>query len=69
VNYLINLYKTNTAFHSFVAGLEGAVVAALVSWNGGLPVGKTAWVTFAAFVGKALWGWLRGYLTQAVVKP
>lgn len=68
MNYLINLYKTNAKFHSFVAGLEGAVVAALVAYSGGFPVDKAAWVTVAAFFGKALWGWFRGYLTDAVVK-
>jgi hypothetical protein len=67
MKYLINLYKTNTLFHSFVAGLEGAVVASLVAYSDGFPTTKTAFVSTAAFFGKALWGWFRGYLTGAVV--
>lgn len=58
---LLAYYQAHGKFYTFVNGLEGAAVAALVSWDGGFPVGKVGWITFAAFVGKALWGYAKAY--------
>jgi hypothetical protein len=58
------LYQTNKKFHAFVAGVEGAAVAALVSYGGGIPTTKAAWITLGAFVGKAVYGAIKQYLIE-----
>jgi len=37
---IMNWYNTKPLVQSFVSGFEGAAVAALASWSGGIPVGK-----------------------------
>jgi hypothetical protein len=67
---LFNFYNTNTAFHSFVQGLLAAMIGALTSWGGGVPLDKAGWYTLAAFVGKALFSWFtRWAQTQKGVIP
>jgi hypothetical protein len=63
---IMNWYNSNAYAHSFVNGLEGAVVGALSSWGGGVPASKGAWITLAAFVGKAAWGWWKRWAAQNV---
>lgn len=63
---IMNLYNTNTTFHSLVTGLEGALVSAITSWNGGIPVNKTGWVALGSFVGVALYNFLKRWMQQNV---
>ena len=56
----INLYNTNTKFHSFVQGLVGAVIGAGSEWiksGAGVPTSKTALYALGAFVFKYLYSW------------
>ena len=66
---IVTLYAQNGKFHTFVAGLEGAVVAAAITWPNGLPTSKSAFVTLAAFLGKAAWGWFLGWSRNNVAQP
>jgi len=59
---VIGIYEYHGKFYAFVHGLEGAAVAALVSYEGGVPTNKVEWYAFFAFVGKALYGFVKGYL-------
>jgi hypothetical protein len=63
---LMNLYNTNTLFHSFVLGLEMALVSFITSYNGGLPTTKAAWVSLALGVGGAVWGAIKRWLANNV---
>jgi hypothetical protein len=57
---LVNLYNTNTKFHSFVQGLVGAIIGAGSEWlksGGGLPTTTTALYGLGAFVLKYVWSW------------
>jgi hypothetical protein len=62
----MNLYNTNSYFHSFITAIEMALVGFITSYSGGLPTTKTAWATVAAAVGGALWGALRNWLATNV---
>lgn len=62
IRNIVNFYNQNAAMHSFVSGLEGAVVGALTSWGGGIPVNKSGWIVLGCFVGKAAWGYIKHWL-------
>jgi hypothetical protein len=66
IKKIVNFYNTSTVFHSFVSGVEGAIVGALSSWSGGVPVGKAGWIALAAFIGKALWSWWKRWAQNNV---
>lgn len=64
VNKVINLYNTNQTFHSFVSGLEGTLIAAVVSYSGGSSNGKTAIASFVSFIGMTAYGFIRKWLVD-----
>lgn len=63
---IMNYYNTQPLFQSFVSGAEGAVLGALSSWSGGIPLNKAGWITLACFFGKALYGWGKRWMQQNV---
>lgn len=67
---LVNFYNTNAKFKGLVSGLEGAVVSAVTAWivtmGYGVPMNKSAWVAFGAFIGKAAWGYSKRWLQTNV---
>jgi hypothetical protein len=63
---LMNLYNTNSTFHSFVTGLEGAIVSAATSYTGGVPTNKTGWYALASFFGVAVYNYIKRYLQTNV---
>ena len=62
---LVAIYEYHGKFYAFVHGLEGAAVAALTQYftsGGTLPTSKTALYALAGFLGKALYGYAKGYV-------
>ena len=66
---IVNFYKTNSKFHSFVVAVESGLVSGLTSLVGGVPVNKAGWVAIAATVGGAVWGAAKRWATNNVLTP
>lgn len=56
IQKLVNLYNTNTRFHSLVIALEYTGLGFLGSWSGGVPSSKSGWIALATGLGGALVG-------------
>ena len=61
-------YKTNAKFHSFVYGIEIAVSTALVTYSGGWPTSKNAWIALISFVGGIAYRYVRQFIADALAK-
>jgi hypothetical protein len=69
LKWIFNYYNQSTPFHSFVQGMLGALIAALTSWQGGVPLNMGAFYALLAFLGKALFAWFtRWAQTQQATK-
>jgi hypothetical protein len=67
VQKLVGIYEYHGKFYAFIHGLEGAAVAALTAYfqsGGQLPLSKTALYGLAGFVGKAVYGYAKGYVVK-----
>jgi hypothetical protein len=63
---IINFYNQNAYFHSFVIAVEFALVSFMTSYNGGIPVNQTAWVSFGSALGGAVWAAVKRWLATNV---
>ena len=61
---IVNLYNTNTYFHSLVLAIEAALISFVTSYNGGIPTTKAAWLSVLFALGGAIWGAVKRYLAS-----
>jgi len=66
-NKIVNFYKTNGKFHSFVVAVEFGLVSGLTSLTGGIPGTKAGWIALAGIVGGAVWGAAKRWATTNVL--
>jgi len=64
---LVAIYNYHGKFYAFVHGVEGAVVAALTAYvqsGGTIPTSKTALYALAGFLGKYVYGYIKGFILE-----
>lgn len=68
VKKVVDLYAQNKKFHSFVVGLEFAVVGFFTTYQGGLPATHDAWAALGAGLLGAVWGFFKGWLRNNITQ-
>jgi hypothetical protein len=63
---IFNYYNTNVTFHSFIQGGIGALLVAVTTYSGGVPVNKAGWLAVIAFFVKAIISWATRWAQQNV---
>lgn len=67
--YVVNLYRTNSKFHSFVGYVEYTLIGFFVGYSGGIPVTKDAWHGLLVGVAGAIVAAIKRWVVQNVPPP
>ena len=66
---LVSLYRTNSKFHSLVVAVEYGLLTAIMTYSGGIPKTKDAWMAAVGFFIGAAVGAMKRWLVNNVPPP
>ena len=66
---IVSLYRTNSKFHSFIVAVEYGLLTAIMTYSGGIPKTKDAWMALIGFFVGAAVGAAKRWLVNNVPPP